>query len=65
MNAAYRGVFSSFGARTYPGVRSVMVSPELMGPVVPSAREGKALSGSCGFAVLESGQETMNPAARV
>jgi hypothetical protein len=42
-----------------------MVSPDLMGPVVPGAREGKALSGSWGLSALLSGQEAMNEAARV
>jgi len=37
----------------------VMVSPDLMVPLVPSAREGKALSESWGLAVLEAGQEML------
>lgn len=42
-----------------------MVSPDLMGPTVPRASQGKALSRSWGLSALETGQETINEAANV
>lgn len=62
MKAPYSGVLVVSGARTYPGVCSLIVLFALIGPAEVKVRAGNAFTGRGG---LVEGHDLMNGEARV